>query len=149
MSIRQHIPPPTAPAPPPWPDDGLAYVPLPASGDDGFPQAFLLQFAGVVYRLTMTVYYPDPAIVLDRAYAGVVFDLPDPVLGLSLNLKVEVESLPDPDRLVAARRVVIGMPMAFGPLRFRFRRVRVAQANLVGPGPHGSVLLAEIAVANA
>lgn len=131
---------------PPWPDDGLAYVPLPATGDDGFPQAFLLQFAGVVYRITMAVYYPDPDYVLNGAYAGVFFDLPDPVRGLYLNLKVEVESQPDPDRLVGARRVVTGMPMAFGPLRFRFRRVRVAQANLAGPGANGSELLAEVAV---
>ena len=148
MSIALQGPPRLTLAPLPWPDDSLAYVPLPATGDDGFPQAFLLQFAGVVYRITMTVSYPDPAYVLDRAYSGVVFDLPDPARGLSLNLKVEVESLPTPDRLVAARRVVIGMPMAFGPLRLRFRRVRVAQANLVGPGSHGSELLAEVAVAN-
>ena len=32
---------------PPWPDDGLDYAALPASGDDGFPQAFLLQIAGM------------------------------------------------------------------------------------------------------
>jgi hypothetical protein len=142
-------PPPLALATLPWPDDSLAYVPLPATGDDGFPQAFLLQLGGVVYRITLAVYYPDPIYVLDPAYASVVFDLPDSERGLYLNLKVEVERLPAPQRLVAARRVVIGMPLAFGPLRFRFNRVRVAQANLVGPGAQGSELLAEVAVADA
>lgn len=61
---------------PPWPDDDLAYVSLPASGDDGFPQAFLLQIQGVIYRLTLSVYYPDPDLILNTAYAGIVFDLP-------------------------------------------------------------------------
>jgi hypothetical protein len=145
---------PATPAPlpdplPPLPGDGLAYVPLPASGDDGFPQAFLLQFAGVVYRVTMAVYYPDPGYVVDGAFAGVVFDLPDPARGLYLNLKVEVESRTGPDRLLGARRVVTGLPMAFGPLRFRFSRIRVAQGNLAGPGARGSELLAEVAVADA
>lgn len=138
----------TLPVPPPWPDDGLAYVPLPATGDDGFPQAFLLQFNNVVYRLTMTVYYPDPDYIFNPGYANTFFDLPDPVRGLYLNLKVEVEALPAPARLVAVRRVVLDMPMAFGPLRFRFTRARVAQANLIGPGSYGSELIAEVAVAN-
>jgi hypothetical protein len=134
---------------PPWPDDGLSYVTLPATGDDGFPQVFLLELAGVVYRLTMTVYYPDPDFVLNPAYANVFFDLPDPVRGLYLNLKVEIENLPDPIRLVGARRVVLDMPIALGPLRFRFTRVRVAQANLAGPGANGSEILAEVVVCNA
>lgn len=140
--------PPTAGALPPWPDDGLSYATLPATGDDGFPQVFLLQLAGVVYRLTMTVYYLDPDFVLNPAYANMFFDLPDPVRGLYLNLRVELENLPDPIRLVAARRVVLHMPIALGPLRFRFTRARVAQANLAGPGSFGSELLAEVAVAN-
>jgi hypothetical protein len=121
---------------------------LPATGDDGFPQAFLLQFAGVVYRLTMAVYYPDPDYIFNPAYANAFFDLPDPARGVYLNLKVEVEALPALSRLVGARRVVLDMPMAFGPLRFRFTRVRVAQANLAGPGSYGSELIAEAAVAN-
>lgn len=136
----------TAPSLPPWPDDGLAYVDLPASGDDGFPQVFLLEMDSVVYRLTMTVYYPDPDYVLNNAYANVFFDLPDPVRGLYLNLKVELENLPQPGNLVGAQRVVLDIPIAMGPLRFRFSRIRVAQANLAGPGSYGSVLQAEVAV---
>jgi hypothetical protein len=138
----------TAPALPPWPDDSLAYVALPATGDDGFPQAFLLDLQGTVYRLTMTVYYPDPALVLSNAYANVVFDLPDPTHGLYLNLKVEYENLPATSRLIGVQRVVLDMPIALGPLRFRFTRVRVAQANLSGPGSFGSELAAEVAVIN-
>ncbi len=61
---------------------------------------------------------------------------------------VEREDLPDPVRLVGARRVVLEMPIALGPLRFRFHRVRVAQANLAGPGEFGSELLAEVAVSD-
>jgi hypothetical protein len=45
----------TVPALPPWPDDALSYVTLPATGDDGFPQVFLLQLQGTVYQVTMAV----------------------------------------------------------------------------------------------
>ena len=134
---------------PPWPDDGLDYAALPASGDDGFPQAFLLEIAGTVYRLTLAVYYRDPAFVVDAAYASSVFELPDAARGLFLNLKVEYENRPDATRLVGARNVVRDMPMAFGPLRFRFTRIRVAQANLKGPGAFGSELVAQVAVSDA
>ena len=136
----------TAPSLPAWPDDGLSYVDLPATGDDGFPQVFLLEMNSVVYRVTMTVYYRDPDYVLNNAYANVFFDLPDPVRGLYLNLKVELENLPAPGNLVGAQRVVLDIPIALGPLRFRFNRVRVAQANLAGSGSFGSELLAEVAV---
>jgi hypothetical protein len=138
-----------APTVPPWPDDGLEYATLPASGDDGFPQAFLLEIDGTIYRLTLAVYYRDPAFVLDATYANSVFELPDPVRGLSLNLKVEHEDQPDATRLLGARNVVRDMPIALGPLRVRFTRIRVAQANLAGPGPFGSELVAQVAVSDA
>ena len=137
-----------APALPPWPDDALSYVALPATGDDGFPQVFLLQLQGTVYRVTMAVYYPDPDFVLNPAYANTVFDLPDPVRGLYLNLKLEYENQPDATRLIGAQRVVLDMPIALGPLVFRFTRIRIAQANLAGSGSFGSELVAQVAVSN-
>lgn len=138
----------TLATPPPWPDDSLSYSALPASGDDGFPQVLLLQIQQTVYRLTMTVYYPDPDFVLGSAYANTMFDLPDPVRGLYLNLRVEYENLPAATRLIGAQRVVLSMPIALGPLRFRFSRIRIAQGNLAGPGSFGSTLTADVAVAN-
>ena len=133
-----------------WPDDSLDYSPLPASGDDGFPQVFLALIQQTVYRLTLSVYYADPDLVLGAAYANTMFDLPDPVLGLYLNLRAEFGgSLPAATRLIGARRVVLNMPIALGPLRFRFSRIRIAQANLAGPGSFGSALTADVAVANA
>jgi hypothetical protein len=133
---------------PPWPDDGLDYSPLPATGDDGFPQAFLLNLQGVVYRLTMTVYYADPDFVVSPTYAKEIFDLPDAARGLYLNLKTEYEEQPEETRLIGARRVVLDMPIAMGPLRFRFKRIRVAQANLRGAGSFGSELVAEVVVSD-
>ncbi len=132
-----------------WPDDQLSYVPLPASGDDGFPQVFLLQIQGVVYRLTLAVSYTDPAYVLSGEFAGIFFDLPDPERRLFLNLRVEREELPDASRLIGVRRVVLDMPIALGRLRFRFRRIKIAQGNLVGPDELGSELIAEVAVTHA
>ena len=90
----------SAPVPPlpPWPDDGLDYTALPASGDDGFPQAFLIEIDGTIYRLTLAVYYRDPACVLDATQASSVFELPDPSRGLFLNLKVEYENRPEATR---------------------------------------------------
>jgi hypothetical protein len=140
--------PPLASRLPPWPDNALPYVGLPASGGDGFPQAFLLQIQQVVYRLTLAVYYPDPDLVLGPSYAGRVFDLPDPDLGLYLNLRAEFETQPPTTRLIGARRVALNIPIALGPLRFRFHRVRIAQANLSGPGAFGSSITADVAVAN-
>jgi hypothetical protein len=132
-----------------WPDDALGYAPLPVSGDDGFPQAFLISIQGVVYRLIFTVVYDDPAYVVGREYEGAVFDLSDPALGLALDLRVEQEDLIDPDRVLGVRRVVLEMPIAVGPLRFRFSRLKVARANLVQPGALGSEIVGEVAVAHA
>ncbi len=132
-----------------WPDDHLSYVPLPVSGDDGFPQVFLLQIQGVVYRLTLAVFYTDPAYVLSGEFIGTFFDLPDPERGLFLNMRVEREELPDASRLIGVRRVVLDMPIALGRLRFRFHRIKIAQGNLIGPGEFGSELIAEVAVSNA
>lgn len=136
---------PVAPSPAPWPDAALSWQRLPASGDDGFPQVFLFGLGGVVYRLGLSVYYSDPDYVLNPAYAGGFFNLPDPERGLYLNLRLEREDLPAASRLLGARRVVLDMPMAVGPLRFRFQRIKIAQANLQGPGQHGSELAAEVA----
>ena len=132
-------------APPLWPDDALPFVPLPASGDDGFPQAFLLDAGGTVYRVTLAVTFTDPAPVLGAAGAGALLDLPDPEQGLFLNLTLEREDLPAPARLLGSRRVVPGIPIAVGPLCFRFDRITVAQPNLVAPGQFGSELVAEVA----
>jgi hypothetical protein len=148
MDTRSIASPATAPALPPWRGDQLNFAALPATGDDGFPQVFLMELQRIVYRLTLTVFYFDPDIVLDSAYANIIFDLPDPAHGLSLNLKVEYEEQPAATRLIGAQRVVLDMPIFIGPLCFRFKRIRVARANLVGPGPFGSELVAEVAVNN-
>lgn len=134
--------------PVPYPDDKLQYLTLPVSGDDGFPQAFLLELNGTVYRLIFGVAYSDPQLILSPVHSASFFDLPDPDLGLFLNLTVEVEALPAPDRTVGITRVVTGAPIAVGPLRFLFSRIRIAQANLAGPGSFGSEVSGSVAVAN-
>lgn len=131
-----------------YPDAALGYLSLPVSGDDGFPQAFLLDIDGTVYRLTFTVMFSDPALVLSSTYSAIFFDLPDPVLGLYLNLMVEIENLPAGSRLVGVSRIVTAYPIPIGPLRFLFSRIKLAQANLVGPGSYGSEVLGLVAVAN-
>src|SRR5262245_16458219 len=90
-----------------WPDESLHYVQLPASGDDGFPQAFLLDMNGTVYRLTFGVSFTDPALVLSPEFAKVFFDLPDPEHGLFLTLRVEREDLPATTRLLGVSRVML------------------------------------------
>lgn len=132
----------------PYPDDSLAWGTLPVSGDDGFPQAFLLDVNGTVYRLTFGVLYSDPSLVLSPDFASTFFDLPDPDLGLYLSLTVEIEALPAPARLVGVSRITIGNPIPIGPLRFLFSQIRIAQANLAGPGSLGSKVLGQVAVAN-
>jgi hypothetical protein len=132
----------------PYPDDALAYQKLPVSGDDGFPQAFLLDVNGTVYRLTFGVTFSDPALIFDPAYASNFFDLPDPKLGLFLNLMVELEAAVGASRTIGVSRITTGILIAMGPLRFRFSRIRIAQANLAGPGSFGSDVGGEVAVAN-
>jgi hypothetical protein len=134
--------------PVPYPDSSLPYLSLPVSGDDGFPQAFLLDINDVVYRLTFSIMYTDPAAIFSSNYASGFFDLPDSQLGLFLNLTVELEGLPAPDRLIGVSRLNTGIPIPIGPLRFLFSRIKVAQANLVGPGSFGSEVLGQVAVPN-
>lgn len=132
----------------PYPDDALAYLSLPVSADDGFPQSFLLDIDNKVYRLTFGLTYSDPALVLSPQFASSFFNLPDPVLGLYLTLTVEDETLPPADRVLGVSRIVTGSPVAIGPLRFLFSRLRIAQGNLAGPGNLGSEVAGKVAVAN-
>jgi hypothetical protein len=132
----------------PYKYEGLKYVSLPARADDGFPQVFLMDLAGTVYRLLVGVNFADPSLVLSPQYAGTFFDLPDPNLGLYLTLRVEREDQPVPNRLLGASRILLDVPLAIGPLRVRFSRMKIAQANLAGPGQFGSELIGEVAVAN-
>jgi hypothetical protein len=133
----------------PWPDEVLPYAALPASGDDGFPQVFRLELGGTVYRLTFGVSFTDPALVLGSQYAAMFFDLPDPAHGLFLSLRADRDDLPPGSGLVGVRRVVLATPIPLGPLRFRFSRIKIAQANLAGPGQYGSELVGEVAVIHA
>jgi hypothetical protein len=118
------------------------------SGDDGFPQAFLLDVNGTVYRLTFGIMYTDPSLILSPDYASGFFDLPEPELGLFLNLTVELEAAQPPNRLVGVRRLTTNIPLRIGPLRFLFSRLKIAQANFAGPGSFGSEVLGQVAVAN-
>ena len=129
-------------------DQDLSYLSLPVSGDDGFPQVFLLNVNSTIYRLTFTVLFSDPSLVLSSDYASGFFDLPDLVLGLFLNLTVELEASPSPGNLVGVSRIVPGIPIAIGPLRFLFSRIKIAQANLAGTGSYGSEIIGQAAVAN-
>jgi hypothetical protein len=132
----------------PWPDEALSYAALPASGDDGFPQVFLVELGGTVYRVTLGDSFTDPALVLGSQYAGTFFDLPDPDRGLFLTLRVDREDLPPESGLLGVRRVVLYLPIPLGRLRVRFTRIKIAQANLAGPGQFGSELAGEVAVSN-
>lgn len=137
---------PTLPLP--YADEKLSYVGLPASGDDGFPQAFLLDMGGTVYRVTFGISFSDPSLVLSSDFGGIFFDLPDPLLGLFLNLTLELENLPSPNRMIGVSRVVPDIPIVLGPLVFLFSRIKIAQANLSGPGQFGSEVVGQVAVAN-
>ena len=64
-------------------------------------------------------------------------------------MRVDREDLPPASALLGVRRVVLDIPMPFGRLRFRFTRIKIAEANLAGPGQFGSELVGEVAVANA
>ena len=126
----------------------LTYFTLPVSGDDGFPQVFLIDLNSTVYRLTFTIMFSDPSLILSSSYATGFFNLPDPVLGLFLNLMVELENLPTSSRLLGVSRLVIGQPAVIGPLCFLFSRIKLAQANLVNAGSYGSEVLGQVAVIN-
>jgi hypothetical protein len=132
----------------PLPDEALSYVALPASGDDSFPQVFRVELGGTIYRLIRGVSFTNPALVLGSQYAGTFFDLPDPDRGLFLTLRVDREDLPPESGLLGVRRVVLYLPIPLGRLRFRFTRIKIAQANLAGPGQFGSELAVEVAVSN-
>ena len=129
-----------------WPFEELAFQPLPVSGDDGVPQVFLVQLGDTVYRLGLGVTYASTDVVLAPQFAGLFFDLPDPALGLYLELRLEQENRPPETRFLGVQRVVLDVPFAIGPAVFRFSRIRLAQANLTGPGAFGSEIVADVAV---
>lgn len=129
-----------------WPGEGLAFLPLPVNADDGVPQVFLLQLDGTVYRLALGVTFASTDVVLGPQYAGSFFDLPDPALGLYLELRLEQEDQPTQTRFLGSTRVVLDLPFAIGAAVFRFSRIRLAQANLAGPGSFGSEIVADVAV---
>jgi hypothetical protein len=129
-----------------WPFEELAFQPLPVSGDDGVPQVFLLQLGDTVYRLGLGVTYASTDVVLAPRFASTFFDLPNPGLGLHLELRLEQENQPPQTRFLGARRVVLDVPFAIGAAVFRFSRIRLAQANLAGPGAFGSEIVADVAV---
>ena len=89
-------------------------APLPVSGDDGFPQAFLLELGGTVYRLTLGVAFTDPAhrprpAVRRRASST----CPIPISGLFLEPAGRARGPAGRRRgCSASRRVVLDIPIA-------------------------------------
>ena len=90
-----------------------------------------------------TVWLGPGAAPLEQQAAMVIAETLGTALGHAVPLR---EELPAASRLIGVRGVVLDMPIALGRLRFRFRRIKIAQGNLVGPGELGSELIAEVAV---
>ena len=128
----------------PYPDDGLSYRTFPVGGDDGFPQTFHFAIEGSAYVATVGVTWLDPAAVLEPD-PGAFYELPDAQDGVNLTLRIDRDD-GSANPLIAIRRIVLDRPLAFGPLRIRFKRLSIAVANLQDPGAAGSIVVGEIAV---
>jgi hypothetical protein len=117
-----------------------SFLQLPIDPAEGFPQAFRLSLADVVYQF--------------RLYANVseqvVESLPDepvdlPIVGAFLVLSVAREA-PSGLTTILRRKLVAGVSYEAGELMLTFRTMRLDRRNLNGLGSFGSEVVGGVAL---
>lgn len=111
---------------------GRTYTLLPIDGNLGFPQAFLMLFAGRAYRFRLYVNAPA-SLLEDRS---LVLDLP--AQEASLVVQVEVESPDGTRQPIFLRKVLPEFEYETDAIALIFPQQRVAVQNLNGQGAFGS-----------
>jgi hypothetical protein len=118
------------------------FLRLPIEPDQGFPQAFRLEFGGRIYRVTLYVNTPEP---VTEPPDDEVLDLGDDVTATNASMVMRVVREGGPvEQVVFQRKVVTGVEYDADELAFVFRTIKVARRNLNGVGPAGSEVTAGI-----
>jgi hypothetical protein len=113
------------------------YLSLPINADEGFPQAFRLDFGGQVYQILL---YANVAEQI--AARAEVFTLPQD--GAFLVMRVLRESQ-DGVTTIFQRKLVPELEYEAAELAFVFHTMQVARQNLNGQGAFGSIVRGGIA----
>ena len=115
-----------------------SYLTLPINADEGFPQAFRLNFNGQSYQILL--YVNIAAALLQDADA--LFQLPMP--GAFLVLRVLREAA-NGVTVIFQRKIIPYLEYEAAELVLTFSDIRIARRNLNGTGAFGSQVLGGIA----
>ncbi len=115
------------------------YLQLPINADEGFPQAFRLNFLGNLYRVSLYVNVLEGDTPLPDDH---IFQLPEP--GAFMVMTVAREDMAGPAFLFR-RKLVLNLEYEAAELAFVFQKINVARRNLNGIGSYGSEVVGGVA----
>ncbi len=118
------------------------YLQLPINADEGFPQAFRLDFNGIVYQIVLYVNILEDAAALPDVNG--IYTLPDPRGGAFMVMRVVQEDVAG-NRVIFQRKLVPDFEYEAAEVAFLFKNMQVAQRNLNGIGSFGSQIIGGIA----
>ena len=118
------------------------YLQLPINADEGFPQAFRLDFNGVIYQILLYVNILEDAAALPDANG--IYTLPDPHGGAFMVMRVVQEDVTG-NRIIFQRKLVPNLEYEAAAVAFLFKKMQVAQLNLNSIGSFGSQVIGGIA----
>ena len=118
------------------------YLQLPINGDEGFPQAFRLDFNGKTYQVFLYVNILEDAAA--QPDANDVYTLPDPRGGAFMVMRVLREDIAA-NSVIFQRKLVPNLEYEAAEVAFLFKEMKVASLNLNGIGAFGSRVIGGIA----
>src|SRR2546428_5339947 len=117
------------------------YLQLPINADEGFPQAFRLDFNGKTYQVFLYVNILEDAPA--RPDANDVYTLPDPSGGAFMVMRVVQENVAA-NKVIFQRKLVPNLEYEAAEVAFLFKEMGVARLNLNGIGAFGSKVIGGI-----
>jgi hypothetical protein len=117
-----------------------AYLQLPINPDEGFPQAFRLNFASQAYAILLYVNVPETN---PEPPSNTVYNLPTTDAFMVMRVTREGGNA---SQIIFQRKLVLNLEYQAAELAFVFRQLLVAKRNLNGIGPFGSNVLGGIAL---
>ena len=114
------------------------YLALPIDADEGFPQAFRLNFNSNSYRIVLYMNVLEGT----QPDANGFYTLP--AAGAFMVLRVLQENSAGPT-VILQRKLVLNLEFEAGDVAFRFTQMYVARSNLNGVGSFGSRVMGGIA----